>query len=90
MTAYVRGAWSDVAATALGCRAWPTLAGKLVAARRDGHDLDQLLGGITTGGIPMARKPVPDRPWLGEPLVNPYRCAVRERHVFFDDVRDVF
>jgi hypothetical protein len=87
MAADVRGAWPDnVAAAALGCRARPTLAGKLVTAWRDGHGLDQLLGGITTGGIPTVRTPVPTFRCLGETLAVPCRRAVRERHVFFADV----
>ncbi len=58
MAAHVQCAWPhSIAAAALGCPAWPTLASKLDAAQREGHDLDQLLRGITTTGLPTARKP---------------------------------
>lgn len=58
MAAHIQGAWpSPVARAVLGCPAWPTLASKLDAAHRDGHDLQALLRSITTTGIPTARKP---------------------------------
>ncbi len=58
MAAQIRAVWPEnVAASALGCRAWPTLASKLAVAQQDGHDLDRLLCAINTGGIPSARKP---------------------------------
>jgi hypothetical protein len=65
MAAQVRSAWPPDAATAvLTCQAWPTLADKLAAAGREGHDLTALLGGISTGGIPGARKPAALASWL--------------------------
>jgi hypothetical protein len=65
MAAQVRSAWPpDAAAAVLTCQAWPTLADKLAAAGREGHDLTALLGGISTGGLPGARKPAALASWL--------------------------
>ncbi len=58
MAAQIRSAWpADVAAAALNCRAWPTLAERLATAQHDGHDLTALLGRMSTSRIPTARKP---------------------------------
>lgn len=65
MAEHIQGAWPPHAATAaLGCRAWPTLADKLAAAQHEGHDLDRLLRGMNTGGIPTARKPAALASWM--------------------------
>jgi hypothetical protein len=65
MAAHLRGAWpADVAAAALNCRAWPTLAERLAAAQHDGYDLDRLLGRMSTSRIPTARKPAAFASWM--------------------------
>jgi hypothetical protein len=65
MAAHIRSAWPpDAAGAVLTCQAWPTLADKLAAAGREGHDLTALLGGISTSGIPSARKPAALASWL--------------------------
>lgn len=65
LAAQIRGAWpDDAAAAALRCQAWPTLTDKLAAAQHDGHDLNALLGGINTSGIPTARKPAALASWM--------------------------
>ena len=65
MATHLRSAWpAEAAAAALNCRAWPTLAAKLTAAQHDGHDLNRLLGGMNTSGIPTARKPAAFAAWM--------------------------
>ena len=65
MAAHVRGAWpAEAAAAALNCRAWPTLAEKMTAAQRDGHDVARLLGAMNTSRIPTARKPAALACWM--------------------------
>jgi hypothetical protein len=65
MAAQIRSAWpADVAAAAVNCRAWPTLAERLAAAQHDGHDLTRLLGSMSTSRIPTARKPAAFASWM--------------------------
>jgi hypothetical protein len=65
MAAQIRSAWpADVAAAALNCRAWPTLAERLATAQHDGHDLTALLGRMSTSRIPTARKPAAFAAWM--------------------------
>jgi hypothetical protein len=65
MAAHLRSAWpAEAAVAALNCRAWPTLAEGLATAQHDGHDLNRLLGGMNTSGIPTARKPAAFAAWM--------------------------
>jgi hypothetical protein len=65
MATQLRGAWpTQVTAAVLRCPAWPTLADTLADAAGQGHDLDRVLSGIDTRGIPTARKPAALAAWL--------------------------
>jgi hypothetical protein len=65
MATHLRSAWpAEAAAAALNCRAWPTLAERLIAAQHDGHDLTRLLGGMNTSRVPTARKPAAFASWM--------------------------